>query len=261
MATATSLENGRPFSVGEVMNRGIAVIRANPLVTFGIAFLFGTLPQQLFGFFARPFYATTDPNAAMGLVALSIASGLLSIFLASLVSGAIVRVTIGVAEDEKVSFGESFLTGLAKALPLLGLSVLMAIALVLGFALLIVPGVILLVMWAVASPALVAENIGVIEAFGRSRQLTKGARWRVFGLGLLMLVIFWIISAISGVLFYAAGGLETAASGGSIPFILFSVVVGTVVTAFTGAVQTNLYLALRDWKDGTRIGALAEVFA
>jgi hypothetical protein len=260
MVTAESLENGRPFSVGEVMNRAIAVIRANPLATFGIAFLFGALPQQLFRFFTRPF-ATTDPTAAMGLVALSIASVLLSMFLASLVAGAIVRVTIGFAEDEKVSFGESVSTGLAKALPLLGLSVLMAIALVLGFMLLVVPGVILLVMWAVASPALVAENIGVIEAFGRSRQLTKGARWRVFGLGLLMLVIFWIISAISGVLFYASGGIESAASGGSIPFILFSVVVGTVVTAFTGAVQTNLYLALRDWKDGTRLGALAEVFA
>jgi hypothetical protein len=214
----------------------------------------------LFRFFTSPF-ATTDPTAAMGLVALSIASVLLSMFLASLVAGAIVRVTIGFAEDEKVSFGESVSTGLAKALPLLGLSVLMAVALVLGFMLLVVPGVILLVMWAVASPALVAENIGVIEAFGRSRQLTKGARWRVFGLGLLMLVIFWIISAISGVLFYASGGIESAASGGSIPFILFSVVVGTVVTAFTGAVQTNLYLALRDWKDGTRLGALAEVFA
>lgn len=260
MVTAESLENGRPFSVGEVMNRAIAVIRANPLATFGIAFLFGALPQQLFQFFTRPF-ATTDPTAAMGLVALSIASVLLSMFLASLVAGAIVRVTIGFAEDEKVSFGESVSTGLAKALPLLGLSVLMAVALVLGFMLLVVPGVILLVMWAVASPALVAENIGVIEAFGRSRQLTKGARWRVFGLGLLMLVIFWIISAISGVLFYASGGIESAASGGSIPFILFSVVVGTVVTAFTGAVQTNLYLALRDWKDGTRLGALAEVFA
>lgn len=260
MATAERLENGRPFSVGEVMNRAIAVIRANPLATFGIAFLFGALPQQLFRFFTRPF-ATTDPTAAVGLVALSIASVLLSMFLASLVAGAIVRVTIGFAEDEKVSFGESVSTGLAKALPLLGLSVLMAVALVLGFMLLVVPGVILLVMWAVASPALVAENIGVIEAFGRSRQLTKGARWRVFGLGLLMLVIFWIISAISGVLFYASGGIESAASGGSIPFILFSVVVGTVVTAFTGAVQTNLFLALRDWKDGTRLGALAEVFA
>ena len=260
MATAESLENGRPFSVGEVMSRAIAVIRANPLATFGIAFLFGALPQQLFRFFTRPF-ATTDPTAAMGLVALSIASVLLSMFLASLVAGAIVRVTIGFADDEEVSFGESVSTGLAKALPLLGLSVLMAVALVLGFMLLVVPGVILLVMWAVASPALVAENIGVIEAFGRSRPLTKGARWRVFGLGLLMLVIFWIISAISGVLFYASGGIESAASGGSIPFILFSVVVGTVVTAFTGAVQTNLYLALRDWKDGTRLGALAEVFA
>jgi hypothetical protein len=259
MATTANWENGKAFSVGEVMNRAFATMRENPLPIFGIAFLFGALPSQLFQILTESFRVS---NAATvpAIVALSIASTLFSMFLASLVAGAIVRVTIVSAEGETASFGESVLAGLAKALPLFGLSVLMAIALALGFLLLLVPGVILLVMWSVASPAVVAEDVGVLEAFGRSRHLTKGARWRVFGLGVLVLVIFWILAAVVGVAFVVSGGVAGVAAT-SIPFMLLSAVVGTVSSAFLGTVQTNLYIALRDWKDGPRAGALAEVFA
>lgn len=258
MATATDWENARPLSIGAVMERAFAVMRANPLPIFGIAFLFGALPQQLFQLFIESL-RTTDPTAIMGVAALTILSSVFAMFLAGLVAGAIVRVTMAFAEGGKASFGDSVSTGLAKALPLVGLSLLMAIGLMLGFALLLVPGVILLVMWAVASPALVAENLGVIEAFGRSRYLTKGARWRVFGLGLVMMVILWILSAMLGVALLVAGGVQYGTA--SIPFMVFSAVIGTISSAFIGTVQTNLYLALRDWKDGPGTGTLAEVFA
>jgi hypothetical protein len=259
MATAAHWESGRPFSSGEVINRAIAVIRANPVPIFGIAFLFGALPQQLFQFFTESFRLSASATVP-GVILLTIASALLSMFLASVVAGAIVHVTMASVENEEVTFGASASAGLAKALPLFALALLMTVALLLGFLLLVVPGIILLVIWSVASPALVAEDLGVFEAFGRSRYLTKGARWRVLGLGILMLVIFWALSAMLGVVLYAGGGLQSVGMA-SIPFLAFSALVGTISSAFMGTVQTNLYLALRDWKDGPRTGALAEVFA
>ena len=259
MATTANWENGQAFSVGEVMNRAFGVMRENPVPTFGIAFLFGALPQQLFQFLTETLRAA---NAASLLVVavLTIASTLFSMALASLVAGAIVRVTIASAEGEVATFGESVMAGLAKALPLFALTLLMTIGLVLGFLFLLVPGVILLIMWSVASPALVAEDLGVTEAFGRSRYLTKGARWRIFGLGILVMVIFWILSAMLGVAFYVSGGVGGLGTV-SIPLMIFSALVGTFSSAFIGTIQTSLYIALRDWKDGPRAVALAEVFA
>ncbi len=259
MATAVNSENERPFSVGEVMSRAIAVMRANPVPIFGIAFLFGALPQQLFQYFSASLVAVDSATRTAG-VAVGIASILFAMFLASLVAGAIVHITVGFAQGERMGFGESVSAGLVKAIPLLGLSILMAIGLFFGLMFLVVPGVILMVLWSVASPALVAEDIGVIEAFGRSRHLTKGARWRVFGLGVLMVVILWIVSALVGIALVVSNGTGALVTA-SIPLMIFSALVGTLSSAFTGAVQTNLYLALRDWKDGPGSGTLAEVFA
>ena len=58
--------------------------------------------------------------------------------------------------------------------PLIGAGILSGIGIGIGFILLIVPGLILLTIWAVIAPAIVVENRGVFEAFGRSRELVRG---------------------------------------------------------------------------------------
>jgi len=69
----------------------------------------------------------------------------------------------------------------------------------LGLVLLIVPGLILITLWAVVAPAIVVEGAGVIEAFGRSRDLVRGNGWPVFG----AIVIAYLI--VLGVSFVTAG--------------------------------------------------------
>ena len=55
--------------------------------------------------------------------------------------------------------------------PLVGASILAGIGIGIGFILLIIPGLILLVIWAVVAPVIVIERPGVFAAFGRSREL------------------------------------------------------------------------------------------
>ena len=50
-----------------------------------------------------------------------------------------------------------------------------------GFFLLIVPGCILLTIWAVIAPVIVIERKGALDSFGRSRELVRGNGWPVFG--------------------------------------------------------------------------------
>ena len=54
------------------------------------------------------------------------------------------------------------------------------IAVACGFFLFIVPGLILVTIWAVVAPSIVAEARGPFEAFGRSRELVRGTGWNVF---------------------------------------------------------------------------------
>ena len=77
--------------------------------------------------------------------------------------------------------------------------ILAAIGIGIGLALLIVPGLILITIWAVGAPAMVVEFAGVIEAFGRSRDLVRGNGWPVFG----AIVIAYLI--VLGVSFVTAG--------------------------------------------------------
>ena len=50
----------------------------------------------------------------------------------------------------------------------------------------LVPGIILVVRWAVSVPAAVTEKTGVSESMSRSTFLTEGFRWDVFGLLFMM---------------------------------------------------------------------------
>jgi hypothetical protein len=68
-----------------------------------------------------------------------------------------------------------------------------------GFLALIVPGLILITIWAVVAPSIVVEDKGVFEAFGRSRELVRGNGWRVFGTIVLAFLIVVVVAGVFGV--------------------------------------------------------------
>jgi hypothetical protein len=270
---ATAAANGdatrREVSLERVFSRTFGTIRANPVGTLGIAFLFSALPLLLFNYFAQSF---RNPEALLrigiwGFLAGALGGVVLWLALASLTQGALVRATVAHSEGEEASIAESVMAGLRAFVPLMALTLMVLVAEVIGFILLIVPAIILYCILAVASPALVAERIGPIAAMARSRQLTSGARWKVFGISLVVLVVTWVIaatiSAVSFQLFGGMQGLAEATFAGKVPFAYFAIQsVGQTLTSCVWSVLASaLYVELRDWKDGPRSEALAEVFA
>jgi hypothetical protein len=266
MATIAS-DHDRSVSVGRVLSRAFETIGANPLATLGIAFLFNALPITLVGYAVQNWQMDSvlrlDRTAA---IALALLSFVIAILLAMITQGALVRATVAHSEGRRSGFGESAMAGLVVAVPLFLLGLLGAIGVALGFVLLIVPGVMLYVMWSVAAPALVEERLGPIEAFGRSRFLTRGARWKIFGLILVVLVIGWLISAVAewGSAAYYGGMTRMAAemrNGIPISYLAVSFVAQTLASVISGVAMASLYVELRDWKDGPAADKLAEVFA
>ena len=94
------------------------------------------------------------------------------------------------------SVGSLFRSAAPVVAPLIGAGLLAGLAIGIGLILLIVPGLILLTIWAVIAPVIVVERTGVFQAFGRSRQLVRGHGWQVFG---VIVVLFLLQVAVSAV--------------------------------------------------------------
>lgn len=71
-----------------------------------------------------------------------------------------------------------------------------------GFVLLVVPGLILVTIWAVFAPVVVLERPGGLGALGRSRELVRGNGWQVFAVVFFMFVL---VAVLGGGLTVAAG--------------------------------------------------------
>jgi uncharacterized membrane protein len=176
----------------------------------------------------------------------------LMLFLWPLVSAIILQATIQHMRRGTVSISEAVRSVFSRTVPLFGLMVLSTLGLLLGFMILIVPGIILMVLWFVAVPACIAERTGPVQSLKRSRQLTDGYRWRIFALLLLTIVA------------NAIGEGIVAAAQGAQASLFVRTAVDVVWQGFSGGFSSVLvavaYYYLRVTKEGADIEQIAAVF-
>jgi len=79
-------------------------------------------------------------------------------------------------------------TGEDVFLPYIGLSILSALAVMLGVLALILPGLFLMVRWSIAQPVLLARGGGVMASLGESWERTRGNEFPIFVAALALLV-------------------------------------------------------------------------
>jgi hypothetical protein len=120
-----------------------------------------------------------------------------------------------------------------------------------GFLLLVIPGLIVMTMFWVAIPAAVVERPGVFASLGRSLDLTRGCRWRVFGVVVILIVISLVAQQIAGMVAAASGAVF------GIVFVAFVTAFFTALTAVAGAVS---YHDLRLAKEGGDSADIAAVY-
>lgn len=137
--------------------------------------------------------------ASTGSLILSAIGGMIAFAFSFLYTGYVVKLVQDVRDGRRdSSVAELFSAASPYLVTLILNGILAGIAIAIGFVLLIVPGLILLTIWAVISPSIVVENQGVMGAFGRSRELVKGHGWTVFGIILLAGLITFAVSQIIG---------------------------------------------------------------
>lgn len=256
----------RSVSIGSIFSRAFGVMGNNPLVVFGVALVLGAGPQLLYSVLIGTGLATTAAEGGDAIRAAALgglAVGLISMISRSLVSGCVTRATVAYSQGHRASLGECLSVAFQRAVPVIVVSILFGLAVVLGLVLLIVPGIILAVMWSVVVPITVEERTGILGAFGRAQELTRGARWTIFGLFLLILVIGMVIGFVGVLVSTLTIGMSYAnpAIASSVPALVLNAIVLTLVSAFSSALVTSLFVELREWKDGPEDRKLGDIFA
>ena len=110
-------------------------------------------------------------------------------------------------------------------------------------------------IWSFATHAVVIENRDVFGAFGRSRELVRGNWWRVFGIGLVFLLIVISIIAIVTLVSIIIGLLFNL---GPLAYSILSGVVGALLIPVYYIASTLLYIDLRVRKEGYDLQALSD---
>ena len=250
------------FSIGRVIGDSFGVLARN-IVSFGILSLLIGLIGLVFGLvFADTSQleaAQNDPaqfEAAMQQFnwwgfALTI---LVIIVVYFLTQAAIIYGTFQDLRGQKAGVGDCIARGLSSVVPVAVGSILLSLGIMIGSIFLIVPGIILALMWWVYVPAIVVEGKGIIEAFGRSRELTRGRRWHILGLVVILIILMFVVGFIAQMvvmIIASQGGLA-----GSIIEYLFN----ALVTAYTAVLAAVAYYYLRGEKEGVDVNEIARVF-
>lgn len=213
------------LSVGDTLEEVFSLYRAHAGVLLPIAFWLYLVVAILEGLVGE--------GVGQLLIVL-----LVGFVIGVLYQGTVVNLVRGVKEGN----GEFSMRGLVdQALPylprLIAAGVLSGVAMTIGFALLLVPGLYLMTIWAVLAPAIVIEDSGVFEAFGRSRRLVRGSGWPVFG----ALVVALLITAVGGI---ALGALAQAIADGPLLEIVFGAIAATVTAPIGALVAGVIYYRL-----------------
>lgn len=240
------------FSISNVFSNTFGVIGRNPALFLGLSLMIVGIPQLMIGLVLTP--QSADPLAifsSMAVILSSIFGYIVFLFLSIVLQAALVVASANDLASKPVDFGSCVSRAVAKLFPLIGLGLLIAFGVAIGFVFLVVPGVILYLMWMVAVPVLMVENTSVFEALSRSSALTKGSRIKLFALIIVFFVFSMIIAIPFGMLH------QMSASIGTIASTLLSAVSAAVGAAGIAAV----YIELRGAREGASSEQLASVFA
>jgi hypothetical protein len=102
---------------------------------------------------------------------------------------------------------EAFKRALTRLFPFVIVYLLVSLSVVFGTLLLIIPGVFLAILFALALPVAVLEDRGVIESLSRSVELTAGHRLNIFLSGLLLAMMVVAFSCLTGCIAACLGPL------------------------------------------------------
>ncbi len=247
----------RPLSVGEIIDASFQIYRRHFGALAAIVLVCNSLPLLLQIFLEAAGGAREHP-------VMMLAYYIFYVVMSSIATAA----TVFVVSESYLGRTIAAREALSRATPFVGrvimASILFGFLAIVGFILLVVPGVVIVCGLVLATPALGIEALpSATAALGRSWNLTRGFRLKVFGLLFLLgviLVLPWLaVSMLMGVI--AAMAAVGGAGRSPMVFVVLGVAIGGLVQFFlyplSHAALTITYYDLRVRKEGFDLELLA----
>lgn len=280
----------RPLQLGDILDGAVKSVRYNPASMVGLSLLvLGAflVPSAALGIGAThlmaDFLSRFGPEAEAFLgVPSTLVQTIFTTLATAVLSGLLVHVVGQAVLGRKPDIGQTWRSTRGRLLPLLELTVLSGLFTLVSTALLIGPGVLLMVndstgagltlllfgllglilvaltvstKISMAAPAIVLEGHGVLAGLRRSFALTKGsAFWRILGITLLAGILAGIAGSLLGLPFSLIGigiaavtGQDSEAGQMIVTFVshLSALLSGAITTPFVAAVTGLLYIDRR----------------
>ncbi|HKZ13631.1 MAG TPA: hypothetical protein VJL81_07290 [Solirubrobacterales bacterium] len=221
---------GPRLSVGETLNEVLALYQQH----------FGALIPVAFWLFLA--VSIVGGLGGDGGTALLLAAAVLALAVGTLYQGMVVTLVHSARLGRRQTSVGELIGSVGPVLPtLIATSVLAAVGTLAGLVFFIVPGCILLTIWAVIAPAVVIERRDLSGAFRRSQQLTSGFGWPVFGAVI-------VANLVAGIAAIVLGNVGEAIAGGPLLRIVFGALAATFAAPISALVAAVLYYRLLELK-------------
>jgi len=285
------------FRVGRVLSRSFSTLFRN-LASFGLLALVISAPTYVYAILAGPGDMPVPLDEVIYLPQFGtreLIVGIVNFLLGYLILAALVYGTIQDLKHRRARLGECFSRGVALMLPAVGIAIVMFLILALVLVATFVPGMLIFgvlmdgtgsaaiavlsivfiitlfipalyvrtILWATI-PVAVIERRG-LRSFRRSAALTKGSRWRIFFLLLLLLALGGGVSLLqdgldSTMTGTAPAGTGEASSAGFTAGVAIKWIVAAFSSALAAVVEAVTYHDLRVAREGVDTDQIAAVF-
>ncbi|WKL58349.1 hypothetical protein Q1W73_05035 [Asticcacaulis sp. ZE23SCel15] len=247
------------FTIGNTLNEGFGLLSRHfstifmvGLVTYGLPLIAGVVILLMttgFNLADSPEVAAVTAGWWTGFGVYMVIAIVASLITFSMITEIVIR--------DKFEFGAAFGRALKNIIPLIIITLLYTLAMMLGMILLIIPGIIVMLMFYVTLTAYIAEpGLGIGGAFTRSRELTKGHRWAI----LAILLIVGIAIGVLGMIFNLP--LAPIAGGTNTPvFVGLSTLVSVLTSIASLVFSIAIYTCLRRAKETHTPETVANVFS
>jgi len=214
----------QPMSLGELLDGSFTLYRRHFTALAGVAAIcYG--PFQAIRLYAEISGGWTEH------LALLLIGVLLALVLSLLGSAAILKVVSDGYLGREPQAGDALRFALGKFGGLMLAGLARSVLIMLGFVLLIVPGIIIACGYSLVGPVVVLESPpNALDSLGRSWALTKGHRGTVFVLGFVLMLVASIPGAVAGALSISFG--LPAQVVGSLAAILLAPLLPCGITLF-----------------------------
>jgi hypothetical protein len=240
------------FSVGGALGRAFNLFgdEIAKYLLLGVVLMSPTVIYTLF--FAPPAVGAPPLKLMQTAVQTGTLVGVANMILQVILQAAVLYGTLQQMQGHRFDLAESLKVGFSRIPAVLGVSILLGLAVCFGAILLLFPAFMILCAYYVAVPVCVMERPGIFQSLSRSGDLTRGMRWQIFGL----LVIVFLLGIVAGGLVLVIARVV----GGQVAGTVAQFVWQSVTSSFSAVLIAVVYHELRTSREGVNVGEIASVF-